>query len=310
MPGTTLSEFHPFRSAEARDRYLADYDRRAAEWPVPSETLTVHVEQGDTFVRISGPVDGPPLVVLSGIWSDSLMWPPTMIAAFAQRHRVYLLDNPWDLGRSVNTRATTSRTDYVAWLGGTLDELGLRDDVNVLGLSLGVWIAAEYALTDPGRFAKMVWMSPGGVVCSAYRLSTIPDVPKMLRVMSAPSKATVGALMDRLMADAARSPDPAVRQEHEEYVEAVALGLQCFTKRPIARETNRRFSDRELSALPMPVLYLAGENELFGPPSKVVTRLAAAAPMIRTVVVRDCGHELMSLRADEATARTLEFLDA
>ncbi len=33
--------FHPFRSADAKERFLNEYDARAARWPVPSETKTV-----------------------------------------------------------------------------------------------------------------------------------------------------------------------------------------------------------------------------------------------------------------------------
>ncbi len=63
---TSRPEYHPFRSAEARDRYLAAYDKRAASWPVASETVMVDTEQGRTFVRISGLADAPPLVMLPG----------------------------------------------------------------------------------------------------------------------------------------------------------------------------------------------------------------------------------------------------
>jgi pimeloyl-ACP methyl ester carboxylesterase len=303
-----LPEHHPFRSAEARDRYLADYDRRVEGWPLPSETKMLRTDQGGTFVRISGPADGPPLVMLTGLWSDSLMWPPAMVAALSERYRTFAVDNPWDFGRSVNARATTSRNEYVAWLGALLDGLGLNGDVSILALSLGVWIAAEYVLREPGRIAKMVWMSPGGVVGSAYSLSTLPGIPRMSACMFAPSTRTVGALMGGLMKDSATSADPAVRREFEEYVEAVALGLQCFSKRPVTLETNRRFSDAELHDMPMPVLYMAGEHETFCSPPKTVARLAAVAPGIETEVFSDCGHDLISLKTEAATRRMLAFL--
>ncbi len=166
MQTTALPECYPFRSAEARDRYLAHYDERAESWPVASETRMVHTDHGQTFVRISGPVDGPPLVLFPGIWSDSLMWPTAMTEAFSQAYRVYAVDNVYDFGRSVNARPKTSAAEYVAWLDGLFDALGLDNGINIVGCSLGAWIAAEYVLHAPQRLAKVVWLSPGGIVLS------------------------------------------------------------------------------------------------------------------------------------------------
>lgn len=58
------TDAHPFKSVAARDSYLAFYERHAAEWPVPSETRMVDTEDGQTFVRISGSAEAPPLVLL------------------------------------------------------------------------------------------------------------------------------------------------------------------------------------------------------------------------------------------------------
>lgn len=68
-----MSSYHPFRSAEAKERYLKHYDMRAQKWPVVSETLTEHTSYGRTFLRISGPVDAPPLVLLPSAAGTSLL---------------------------------------------------------------------------------------------------------------------------------------------------------------------------------------------------------------------------------------------
>ena len=55
-----LPAHHPFRSAKARERYLALYDARAKRWPIPSQIEIVETTYGQTFVRISGATDSPP----------------------------------------------------------------------------------------------------------------------------------------------------------------------------------------------------------------------------------------------------------
>ena len=67
-----ISEHHPFRSSAKKERYLTHYDARAERWPVVSETLMVDTSWGPTFVRISAPADGPPLVLLPGANATSL----------------------------------------------------------------------------------------------------------------------------------------------------------------------------------------------------------------------------------------------
>ena len=81
-----------FRSDHARTRFLESYDQTAAGWPVPSDTLSAETSQGSTFVRVSGPKDAPPLVLLPGAHSTGLGFEPN-IEALAESHRVYTLDN-------------------------------------------------------------------------------------------------------------------------------------------------------------------------------------------------------------------------
>ena len=96
------SAYHPFRSAKAREAYLALYDQQAEHWPVPSETRMVETWYGQTFVRISGAMDAQPLVLLPGASVSSLMWMPHM-EALSACCRTYAVDNIYDMGRSIYT---------------------------------------------------------------------------------------------------------------------------------------------------------------------------------------------------------------
>ncbi len=52
--------------------------------------------------------------------------------------------------------------DMAGWYLHALDDLGLRQ-VNVVGFSLGGWLAAEMATMDPAMFKKLVLVGPTGV---------------------------------------------------------------------------------------------------------------------------------------------------
>ena len=97
---------HPFKSAAKRDRYLANYDARAERWPVPSRSVYVDTSWGETFVRISGPVDVRNDNEDTMLAQSGLMYEPN-IAAWSERYRVYAVDNVFDFGRSVYVRNLT-----------------------------------------------------------------------------------------------------------------------------------------------------------------------------------------------------------
>ena len=106
---------HPFRSPEAKQEYLHFYDHLAEQWPTQSETRVVGTAFGQTFIRIQGPVDAAPLVLLPGDTETSLSWMP-VIEPFSQNFRTYAIDHVYDNGRSIYTRDMSRPADFVAWL--------------------------------------------------------------------------------------------------------------------------------------------------------------------------------------------------
>jgi len=62
-----LSPHYPFHSAKVKDKYLKYYEKRSQQWPVVYEDRMIKTSQGETFVRISGQDNAPPLVLLPGV---------------------------------------------------------------------------------------------------------------------------------------------------------------------------------------------------------------------------------------------------
>jgi pimeloyl-ACP methyl ester carboxylesterase len=305
MSAARSQELHPFVSSEARDRYLTRYDEAARSWPIPSEGRSVPTEFGQTFVRISGPLDGPPLVLLPGVWASSLMW-ASVIGALSQRYRTYAVDNIVDFGRSVSVRPVVSTADHMSWLDGLFDALGLTEGINLMGCSRGGWLTGEYTLHAPQRLAKAVWQSPAGVALISYWVG-ISSMPIFMGVLMSPSQATVRKLMLRLMPDYAKA-DP---RGFDQYVDDTALGLQCFDTKVIGRSLGpRQFSDAELRGIRLPVLYIAGEHEMMYSPAAAVSRLNSVAPRIKTAVIAGAGHDLGVVQTEVFNQTLLGFLDA
>ncbi|KAA2253860.1 alpha/beta fold hydrolase [Solihabitans fulvus] len=150
-----------YRSEEGarllRERYL----RGLEYWPVDSEQVRVPTAEGETFVIVSGPVDAPPLVLLHGSGSNSAQW-VDRVAGLAERFRVYAVDVIGEPGLSAPSRPPFESDRYAVWLGAVLDFFGL-DRVSVLAMSLGGWLALDFATRSPGRVARLVLVCPTGV---------------------------------------------------------------------------------------------------------------------------------------------------
>src|SRR5947208_1980903 len=98
------SDYCPYRSEAARDLCFAYVDSQAArDWPIVSEERTVPTTYGPTFVRISGPTGAPPLVLIPGGASSSLMWAPN-IRDLSSEYRTFAVDQIGDFGRSICTK--------------------------------------------------------------------------------------------------------------------------------------------------------------------------------------------------------------
>lgn len=295
-----LSDHHPFRSAAKKQRYLANYDARAERWPVLSETRMVDTSWGATFVRISGPSDGPPLVLLPGANATLLMWEPN-IEALAEDYRVYAVDNIFDFGRSVYTRNLETPDDFVIWFDELLDALGL-EKTHLAGLSYGGWIASEYALAHPERIEKLVLMAPAATV---LQFST--DFIKKGILCVIPHKYFIKSMLYWAMADAAVGTEEN-RRIVEEAADNSWIGIRCF--KPKQMVAPRILSDEQLRSLAPPTLFLVGENEVIysGSGADAVQRLNSVAPQIVTELVTGCGHDLTLVQANLVNRLVLEFL--
>jgi pimeloyl-ACP methyl ester carboxylesterase len=292
---------YPFRSARARDRYLAFYDDRAARrWPVVSEDRTVRTGDGETFVRVSGPAGAPPLVLLPGVRTNSRGWSP-MVAGLSSAYRTYAVDPIYDIGRSVSVRPIVSRDDVMAWLDGLLDALDLHTGVNLMGVSLGSHVAAEYAMHAPDRLSKVVWLSMTMGVSPANTANAV------LSICVIPSRTTMAIPWRWLFPYAARSTGMA-RTMFDDSMEEMILFLKCCRMKPPPSGVLRVLSDSDLRGMKVPVLYIAGANDRVCSTARAVERLAAVAPDIETAVVPDAAHDACWVQPDMVGSRVMGFL--
>ena len=120
-------------------------------------TTKLDVAGASITMRSSG--EGEPLLVLHG----ELGFPGWMKYhnILSNEYKVYAPSHPgFDDSDRIDWMMEVR--DLAGWYLEAIDDMGLNE-VNLVGFSLGGWIAAEMAVMDPHKFRKLVLVAPTGI---------------------------------------------------------------------------------------------------------------------------------------------------
>ncbi len=289
-------EYSPFKSPESEEKFLRAYDEEAKAWPVQSESKMINTSYGNTYVRISGSVDAPPLVLLHGMNSNSLMWLPN-IEDLSKYYRTYAVDDINGNGRSIATKTLNDVNDFNNWLDELFDALKLGDNINLVGMSYGGWQASQYALKFPNKINKLVLLAPAATVLKVSSKFTVLAIVSLI-----PMRYFYKSLMYWVMEDAVKKDEKTM----EKTVNFMYFASKCFKMRqPVAPTV---LDDTELKSMEMPVLYMVGENEKIYSATEAVNRIKNVTPQIKTEIIPNAGHDLTSVQNEMIDHKILEFL--
>jgi pimeloyl-ACP methyl ester carboxylesterase len=123
---------------------------------------------------------GVPLVMITGYGSTMAEWDPSLIARLARHRRLILLDNR-GIGRSTGSVRGLTIRRMANDASGLIRALRQRR-VDVLGWSMGGFIAQELALDNPGLVRRLILAStdPGSP-------HTVTGSPSVIRVLTNPA---------------------------------------------------------------------------------------------------------------------------
>lgn len=149
----------------------------------------IQLPVGTTHYELTGPADGPVVVLVHGGTIPMWTWDQQVPALTQAGFRVLRYDQ---LGRgfSDRPRADYSRALYLTQLEQLLDGLQLDGRVNLVGLSFGAALSASYASSHPERVNRVLLLAP--IVHHAegkllFHLAKIPGFGEWyVRVVSVP----------------------------------------------------------------------------------------------------------------------------
>ena len=235
-----------------------------------------HVEAGGTRIAWYERGHGTPLVMLVGTGSTMAEWDPALLRLLARHHRLVLFDypgvgwsGPWH-GRSFDSLAHAT----AAFIGA----IGLRR-ADVLGWSMGGFVAQRLAIDHPGRVSHLILAgtNPGGrhAVLGTRRAQEIDSEPHpseedILLELYPADRLGEGRRFLRRLEVASRSGEI----PNDFHTAAATTHRQVAAEDPWLR-SNRNW--RQLAGIAVPTMAAAGAADPVVPPLNL-RRIAARVP--------------------------------
>jgi len=237
---------------------------------------------------------GAPLLYLHGGGGIELDLP--FLDLVAKQRRVIAPSHP-GFGKSSLPDWLDSIDDIAHIYLELLDRLGLAR-TDVVGVSIGGWIAADLATKVPERLERLVLIGPVGVKTGRPDKLDIPDVFAMPREK-----------LDRLRfhdpaknaADLATMPDDQLHIVARNSETLALLTWEPYMHNPKLKHRLHRAN--------VPALFLRGASDGIVS-ADYVERYAALLPQARIETIADAGHLPQVEQPQTTVARVLQFLNS
>ncbi len=274
-----------YKSEGGRQAVEAMYKGVLHRWPVPHREVVVPTCQGDTFVVVSGDAGLMPIVLFHGSGANSAVWFRDVIE-WAKQYCVYAVDLIGEPGLSAPSRPPLASDAYAMWLDDVWKGLGL-ERASIVGVSLGAWLALDYAVRRPQHVTALSLLSPAGI--GRQNLTVLLKAAVLL---------TMGRWGLRKSSKIAAGPsgnsDAATR--------FMTTIFQHF--RPRMERIPIR-TDAELAALAMPVQVILGGKDALLRSQETRARLERLVPRLLLTYLENEGHIL-----PKQTGPIAQFLSA
>jgi len=247
---------------------------------------------------------GTPLLLVHGYPLDHSMW-NAQIDTLADREgcRVIAPDLR-GFGQSEASRGVVTMEDMADDLAALLDELGIDEPIVFCGLSMGGYVAFQFALKYAQRLA-------GLILCDTRAVADTPQLAAARRataeeVLEEGSANLVAAMMPKLFAELSASGSPqmveslgrVMLENNPQGTAAAALGM---AQRPDVTAS--------LCKIDCPALVIVGSQDAISTAAEMRS-IADGIPGAEFVEIPNCGHMSPMEKPDEVNAAIARFIAA
>jgi 4,5:9,10-diseco-3-hydroxy-5,9,17-trioxoandrosta-1(10),2-diene-4-oate hydrolase len=251
---------------------------------------------------------GAPLVLLHGSGPGVSGWSNFRgnFPVFAEQFRTVIMDMP---GFGLSERPVLDKAYPKVAADATLrvlDALGI-ERANLLGNSMGGYVALEFALAHPDRTDRLVLMGPGGLAASSFGPDPSEGARRLFEFMQAPSKAGMEAWVDTMVANKAILDDQLIdeRMANAQRPGAMESAMAIFASLGQFPEEVPMFA--KVHKITHPTLVTWGRDDRMLPYEQSVFGYRRM-PNAELHVFSGCGHRAQVERKSDFERVVTEFL--
>ena len=265
----------------------------------------VRVGDIDVAYRMFG--KGDPLLLIAGAGATMDSWDPTVLRQLSENHTVIIFDNR-GIGKTPSGSLThLTISQYANDTAGLIDALHITKPVDVLGHSLGSFIAQELALTHPQKVNKLIFFASNCGTKEAIPGS--PEAAADFAKLASPNLTSMQQV--QIIADLLF---PAKwKKEHPNYVSYLPKSIynEYITPQTVRRQGEAvatwKGSCNRLAGINKPTLILVGTDDNVTPPANSLM-LAEKIPAAWLVQINGGGHGLIYQYPDKFSKIVITFL--
>jgi 3-oxoadipate enol-lactonase len=258
------------------------------------------VQCGDVTLSTVDRGQGSPLVLVHGFPLDHSMW-QSQIDGLADCCRVLALDLR-GFGQSTVTPGTVTMQQMADDIAALLDGLQISEPVTFCGLSMGGYVAWQFALRHASRLRRLI-------LCDTRAIADTPEAAEGRRKTAAKVLAEGAAVVADSMLPKFFAPSTVEKKPHlleatrqvilRTHPEGIAAALRGMAQRP---EVTSRLVD-----IKVPALVICGQHDVISPPGEM-RQIAEQLPQARYVEIADAGHMAPLEQPEDVNAAIRQFL--
>lgn len=225
---------------------------------------------------------GTPLLFVHGFPLDHSMW-SGQIDGLADECRVIAPDLR-GFGASGVTAGTVTMEQFADDVAALLDSLAIAEPIVFCGLSMGGYVAWQFALRHKQRLAKLIVSDTRAVADSAEAAAGRLKMAE--KVLVEGSQVAAEAMQPKLFGPHTQAQQPQIVESTRQVMlrtkpEGIAAALRGMAQRPDV--TTR------LSEIAVPTLVICGQYDGISPPTEM-RGISEKLPHARFVEIPDVGH--------------------
>lgn len=225
---------------------------------------------------------GSPILFVHGFPLDHTMW-REQVADLSRDHRCIVPDLR-GFGQSTVTEGKVSMEQFADDLVALLDGLAITEPIVLCGLSMGGYIAWQFARRHAPRLKAIILCDtravPDSAEAAANRLKLADDV-----VRSGP-ELVANAMLPKLFSERESNRRSILKEELRRVILATDPRGIAAASRGMAERADAR---PWLATIGCPALVLVGEQDIISPPAEM-SEIAAALPHATFRLIPDSGH--------------------